>query len=151
MINIRGRAGFLDGWQRHHLIPLQCETDPRTKLLMAVMIGLGFCFNDFPRNGILLPNTYAQSAVVHLPFHSGPHPEYNAMVINLIMKLAFRFNFAGDPLDAHRTLSHIRHTQAFLRTKMYQERPISIDKIGTKRVMKGDSSIDRAIATMLIR
>jgi hypothetical protein len=147
--NIRGAPGFRDGWQRHHLIPQQCKTDPQTRLLMMVMIGLGFCFNDFPRNGILLPNTYAQSAIFNLPYHSGSHREYNAMVIGMMTSLTSHLNFVSDLSDAQRALSLIRHTQASLRVRMYQERPISIDKIGVPRVVRGKSSIDRAIETML--
>jgi hypothetical protein len=118
---------------------------------MVVMIGLGFCFNDFPRNGILLPNTYAESAIFNLPYHSGSHPEYNATVIGMMTSLTSHLDFVGDTSDARRALSLLRYTQAALRVRMFQERPISIDKIGTPRVIRGKASIDRAIETMLIK
>lgn len=147
--NIRGRPGFRDGWQHHHLIPYQCISDPRTRVLMAVMIGLGFCFNDFPRNGILLPNTFAQSAIFHLPYHSGSHPNYNERVIGMVVQLTNRYDFVENPVEARYALSVLRYVQASLRTGMHQQSPVSIDDIAVTRSVKGRASVDRAMETML--
>jgi hypothetical protein len=148
-VNIRGSSGYKDGWQRHHLIPTQCAQDRRTRGFIAAMQQMGFRFDDFPRNGILLPTTYAQAASSGLPVHSGPHPRYNRTVIDLILALATRFNFGNDRWEAHRAFSHFRLLQARLRIRMAQELPVSIDNILLERLARGSVIIDRATTTLL--
>ena len=66
--------------QRHHLLPLQ--------LLGARCFGLLFDrlgrervgFDDFRRNGLLLPATERSAVRIGLPLHRGPHGGYNEMV-----------------------------------------------------------------------
>lgn len=66
--------------QRHHLLPLQ--------LLSARCFGRMFDrigretvgFDDFRRNGLLLPSTEPAAVRFGLPMHRGPHGQYNSMV-----------------------------------------------------------------------
>jgi hypothetical protein len=149
MVNTRGSLEFVEGWQRHHLIPQQCIRDARTRSFFSVMHGQGFRLNDFSTNGILLPTTHVQAALSRLPVHSGPHPEYNLKIIDAIGLLANRFNFANCPREAHAALSHVRLIQARLRVFMYQDRPIPIDRIETLTLAKSSRVIDRATDTLL--
>ena len=70
--------------QRHHLLPRQ--------LLSARCFGTLFdylgCdrvgFDDFRRNGLLLPCTDRAAMRIALPLHRGPHRSYNAMVFERV-------------------------------------------------------------------
>jgi hypothetical protein len=73
------------------------------------------------------------------------------MVIGMITNFTGHLDFADSPADARRALSLLRYTQASLRVRMYQELPISIDKIEGARLVRGKASIDRAIKTMLMK
>jgi hypothetical protein len=149
MVNTRGSRDFIEGWQRHHLIPKQCTRDARTRGFFSVMHNVGFRLNDFRTNGILLPSTQAQAALASLPVHSGPHPEYNLRIIDAVGFIARQFNFAEDPREAHAALSHIRLVQARLRVSMYQDTPVSVDSIETPSILRRSRVIDRAIETLM--
>ncbi|MDB5715731.1 MAG: hypothetical protein JWO15_3128 [Sphingomonadales bacterium] len=151
MVNTRGSREYMEGWQRHHLIPQQCTRDARTRSFFSAMHDVGFRLNDFRTNGILLPSTHAQAALARLPVHSGPHPEYNLKIIDAVGFIARRFNFASDRREAHAALSHVRLIQARLRISMYQDRPTPIDSIETPTILKRSRVIDRAIDTLLAR
>lgn len=79
-VNRRCDPGYQPGMQRHHLLPLQ--------LLGAQFFGLLFDrlgrervgFDDFRRNGLLLPATERSAVRIGLPLHRGPHGGYNGMV-----------------------------------------------------------------------
>jgi hypothetical protein len=118
---------------------------------MSVMRFMGFRYDDFPRNGILLPSTYAQAALSGLPVHSGSHPRYNQKIIDLVLALARRFNFGNDRWDAHRAFSYFRLLQARLRVSMVQDVPTLIDQIAMHTLGRKSVTIDRAISTMLVR
>jgi hypothetical protein len=83
-VNRRIDPGYLAGMQRHHLLPLQ--------LLSARCFGTLFerlgrdrvGFDDFRRNGLLLPCTDRAAARLALPLHRGPHRDYNAMVFERV-------------------------------------------------------------------
>ncbi len=70
--------------QRHHLLPRQ--------LLSARCFGTLFdylgCdrvgFDDFRRNGLLLPCTDRAAMRIALPLHRGPYRSYNAMVFERV-------------------------------------------------------------------
>ena len=129
MVNTRGSPDFAEGWQRHHIIPKQCLSNARTKDFLSAMSGIGFRVNDFTTNGILLPSTSAEAASANLPIHSGPHPEYNAKMIDAIECIARQFHFAEDGGEAQAALSQVRLVQARLRVSMYQDRLASVDRI----------------------
>jgi hypothetical protein len=83
-VNRKGAPGYDPGLQRHHLLPrqsLQCTCFSR--LFEAVgreRIG----FNDFRRNGLLLPAAESAALRLRLPLHRGPHRDYNELVIERI-------------------------------------------------------------------
>ncbi len=150
MVNTRGSLDFVEGWQRHHLIPKQCTRDARTRTFFASMQTIGFRLNDFVTNGILLPSTYAAAEVARLPVHSGPHPEYNMKIIDAVGLITRRFDFEADRREGHAALSYLRLIQARLRISMCQDLcPISIDDIEAPAIGKASRVIDRALDTLL--
>jgi hypothetical protein len=86
-INRRDEAGYQPGMQRHHLLPRQ--------LLSARCFGRLFDrlgrerlgFDDFRRNGLLLPCTDRAALRIGLPLHRGPHRAYNAMVFERVGRI----------------------------------------------------------------
>ncbi len=70
--------------QRHHLLPRQLFKQACFTTMFAALGPSRIGFDDFRRNGLLLP---AKEDAVHrlgLPLHRGPHPAYNAMVIDRV-------------------------------------------------------------------
>lgn len=66
--------------QRHHLLPRQLL---HTRGLSTMFVRLGrehIGFDDFRRNGLLLPASVPAALRMGLPMHRGPHRSYNAMV-----------------------------------------------------------------------
>ena len=67
--------------QRHHLLPRQLLG---RRAFGRMIWGLGseqIGFDDFRRNGLLLPATEAGALLIGLPLHRGPHRTYSEMVI----------------------------------------------------------------------
>ena len=78
-VNRAGHPGHVAGLQRHHLLPrvlvgLACFA----RLLEALGSRAGF--DDFRRNGMLLPATEGAAVRMGLPLHRGPHQSYSDMV-----------------------------------------------------------------------
>ena len=70
--------------QRHHLLPRQLLN---TRGLAGMLARLGrehIGFDDFRRNGLLLPASISAALRVGLPMHRGPHRSYNAMVADRV-------------------------------------------------------------------
>ena len=68
------------GMQRHHLLPCQLL---KQDVFSAMIDHLGrhaIGFDDFRRNGLLLPATEDASIALAMPLHRGPHRRYNEMV-----------------------------------------------------------------------
>jgi hypothetical protein len=83
-VNHRDAADHDGTFQRHHLLPLQLLG---ARCFGGLFVALGrqsVGFDDFRRNGLLLPA--AESAVLRigLPLHRGPHRRYNALVIERV-------------------------------------------------------------------
>jgi hypothetical protein len=79
-VNVRGQPDYQADMQRHHLLPRQLLG---TRGLCGMFAQLGrerIGFDDFRRNGLLLPASVSAALRVGLPLHRGPHRNYNAMV-----------------------------------------------------------------------
>lgn len=75
-----------DGWQQHHIIPLETRRSPGLRQLLHDAARGGFDLDCFIINGILLPATKRDAIVTGLPLHRGGHPRYNrGMIDNLRM------------------------------------------------------------------
>lgn len=83
-VNQPQTPGYDPGLQRHHLLPRQILGrtcfQPMLQALGAERLG----FDDFRRNGLLLPANDRAVALIGLPLHRGPHRVYNALVIERI-------------------------------------------------------------------
>ena len=79
-VNRRGDAAYQPDMQRHHLLPrqlLRCASFVRLfDMLGSAAVG----FDDFRRNGLLLPATDKAAMRTGLPLHRGPHHRYNEVV-----------------------------------------------------------------------
>lgn len=80
-VNVPGAPGYDPGLQRHHLLPRQLLS----QRWFGAMFGAGgrarVGFDDFRRNGLLLPATETASIRTGMPLHRGPHQRYNEVVI----------------------------------------------------------------------
>lgn len=83
-VNRAGELGHQTGMQRHHLLPIQLLS-ARCFGLMFERIGRDHVgFDDFRRNGMLLPATERSAVRIGLPLHRGPHRHYNEMVVERV-------------------------------------------------------------------
>lgn len=83
-VNRRSAPGYQPGLQRHHLLPCQLLD---AKCFGALFDAIGrhrIGFDDFRRNGMLLPAREEAAIRMALPLHRGPHRDYNAMVIERV-------------------------------------------------------------------
>lgn len=79
-VNLPDRPGFDPGMQRHHLLPMQLLRQEATAELFRAVGPEYLRFDDFRRNGLLLPATDRSALRVGLPLHRGPHRTYNELV-----------------------------------------------------------------------
>lgn len=80
-VNCRAAPNYDPGLQRHHILPQQVLTKPCFHPMLNAIGRERLCFDDFRRNGLLLPANDDAALRVGLPLHRGPHRTYNAMVI----------------------------------------------------------------------
>lgn len=84
MINRRGSKSYDPALQRHHLLPGQLLS---MRCFASIFEAVGqdrLGFDDFRRNGLLLPAREEAVRRLRLPLHRGPHRDYNAMVIERV-------------------------------------------------------------------
>ena len=78
--------------QRHHLLPCQLLSQrcfgPLFDSVGAERLG----FDDFRRNGLLLPASETTAQLLRLPLHRGPHRVYNAMVLERVGQIEARWS-----------------------------------------------------------
>lgn len=79
-VNLRNRPDFDPGMQRDHLLPMQLLRQDCTAPLFRAVGRERLRFDDFRRNGLLLPATDRSALRVGLPLHRGPHRIYNELV-----------------------------------------------------------------------
>ena len=131
-VNRRGSPDYDPGLQRHHLLPRQLLSRKCfTRLLQHVgrnEIG----FDDFRRNGILLPAREEAVRRTLLPLHRGPHRDYNAMVIERMgcIESCWAFERNRCPVKARaEAVRQIGVLQNALRRRLLdQARPILLNR-----------------------
>lgn len=79
-MNRRDRPGYNPGLQRHHILPMQLLRQPGTLGLFRALGRDRLPFDDFRRNGLLLPANDQSALQIGLPLHRGPHHGYNQLV-----------------------------------------------------------------------
>jgi hypothetical protein len=83
-VNLKGTPGHDPGLQRHHLLPRQLLQRTCFGRLFEALGRERIGFNDFRRNGLLLPAAEIAALRLALPLHRGPHRHYNELVIERI-------------------------------------------------------------------
>lgn len=78
-VNRAGGAGYVPGLQRHHLLP-RVLVSRGCFVPLIEALGPRAGFDDFRRNGMLLPATEDAAVRMGLPLHRGPHLTYSEMV-----------------------------------------------------------------------
>jgi A nuclease family of the HNH/ENDO VII superfamily with conserved AHH len=77
-----------EGYQRHHLIPVEVVCQPALASIMNPLITTGFNPREFNTNGVWLPASEQVAIKTGLPLHRGPHPHYNAFVSDQVAFLS---------------------------------------------------------------
>ncbi len=146
-VNSRASVGYRSGWQRHHLIPCQLAAHPEAGPVLASIAPYGFVFDDFARNGILLPASDAAARASGLPVHAGPHPGYNRRVAAIVTAIGQQ---APHPL---RRLARMLLLQTDLRARLAlpQSLPVRIDIIDLSIDCDAHRRLDADVAAMLAR
>ncbi|WP_254913069.1 AHH domain-containing protein [Novosphingobium sp. B 225] len=83
-VNRRGEPGYEPGLQRHHLLPRQLLSRRCFGTLFGALGLDRVGFDDFRRNGLLLPANDEASVRIGLPLHRGPHRTYNELVLERV-------------------------------------------------------------------
>ena len=83
-VNRNGFPGFDPGLQRHHLLPCALLSRACFSQMLEAIGRERLGFDDFRRNGLLLPASDAAAMRMGLPLHRGPHPFYNALVMERV-------------------------------------------------------------------
>jgi hypothetical protein len=84
VINRAGQPGHDPDLQRHHLLPCQLRTRRCFGRLLAALDPARLGFDDFRRNGLLLPAGGEAARRLGLPLHRGPHRDYHELVIERV-------------------------------------------------------------------
>lgn len=80
-------------------------------------------FDDFRRNGLLLPASEASALRTGLPLHRGPHRNYNALVIERVGQIEAGWRAPGSRDEAgHEALARLALLQRALRRRLLDDR-----------------------------
>ncbi len=82
-------------------------------------------FDDFRRNGLLLPSTESASLRSGMPLHRGPHRRYNEVVIARVGRIEARWSLVrrrDDETAMSEALMRLRLLQAALRRELLSQR-----------------------------
>ena len=83
-VNQPGTASYRADLQRHHLIPRQVMEMPSFSRMLAAVGRHRLGYDDFRRNGLLLPASELAALETGMPLHRGPHRSYNQLVIERV-------------------------------------------------------------------
>lgn len=94
-VNRYGSTDYNAGLQRHHLLPLQLLS-MRCFGQFFERIGLDrIGFDDFRRNGLLLPCSDRTATMMALPMHRGPHQRFNALAMDRVARIERAWRAGG--------------------------------------------------------
>lgn len=137
-VNARGAAGYDPGLQRHHLLPCQLLSQRCFGPMFAAVGRARVGFDDFRRNGLLLPANEQASLRTGMPLHRGPHRRYNEMVIARVGNIEANWSLTrrrDDEEALAEALLRLHLLQGALRRQLLAERRRVVlnrkDPIGT--------------------
>lgn len=139
-VNRPDLADYDPALQRHHILPRQIV---RERCLGKLLRGIGLDrigFDDFRRNGLLLPCREPAALRLGLPLHRGPHRSYNAMVMERLGQIEagwsrHRLLVASDARSE--ALVRIRLLQNALRRFLLRQSRIRL-KLHRRDLMRSD-------------
>jgi hypothetical protein len=111
--------------QRHHLLPRQLISARCFTRLFDRLGRERVGFDDFRRNGLLLPCNEPAALRMGLPLHRGPHRDYNSMVMERVGRIeggwaVHRLRAPEQALEE--ALMRLTLLQAALRRRLLAER-----------------------------
>ena len=131
-VNRAGQAGHVPDLQRHHLLPRQAMRAPAFQAMWSALGRRAIGFDDFSRNGILLPAGEGAVLRLGLPLHLGPHRDYNAMVCQRLGTIEAGWaqqSRRGDAAAREGALLRIRLLQRALRRRILDtRRPVAFNR-----------------------
>lgn len=131
-VNRRGSPEHDPALQRHHLLPRQLLSEGCFEPLFATLGAERIGFDDFRRNGLLLPAREEAARRLALPLHRGPHRDYNRMVIDRVGRIERQWARQStlDPGRAAETaLMRLAVLQRALRRRLLDERqPLRLNR-----------------------
>ena len=111
--------------QKHHLLPRQLLGEACFETMFGALGTRRIGFDDFRRNGLLLPAREEAARRLALPLHRGPHRDYNAMVMERVGRIERKWarQSTSDPIHAAETaLMRLALLQRALRQRLLDER-----------------------------
>ena len=131
-VNQRGAPGYDPGLQRHHLLPRQLLSRSCFSVLFEAIGREAIGFDDFRRNGVLLPAREEAVWRTLLPLHRGPHRDYNAMVIERVGGIErgwAQYCRIDGTLARQQALMRLGLLQSALRRRLFdQARPLLLNR-----------------------
>lgn len=120
-VNRRDQPGFQDGLQRHHLLPCQLLGQRGFGTLFNAIGRDRLGFDDFRRNGLLLPANSEAALRTRMPLHRGPHRSYNAMVAERVGQVEAewsRLRLRAPEIAADQAVMRLQLLQRALRRRL---------------------------------
>ena len=137
-VNCRTAPDHDPGLHRHHILPRQILTRASFRPMLSAIGPERLCFEDFRRNGLLLPANDDAALRVGLPLHRGPHRSYNEMVIERVGQIEQGWALArlrAPEVALQDTLERLALLQRALRRRLLdQQRRLKLnrnDPLGT--------------------
>jgi len=121
-VNRRDALGYQPGLQRHHLLPRQLLRRPAFARLIGRLGRRAIGFDDFRRNGLLLPAEDAAALRTGLPLHCGPHRQYNELVFERVGQIEARWTRRPGPDGDREALERLALLQRALRRRLLSDR-----------------------------
>lgn len=124
-VNRSGSPGYQSGLQRHHLLPRQFIAHRSFTPLIAALGTERIGFDDFRRNGLLLPASDAAALRLGLPLHRGPHRSYNELVFERVGQIEAHWSAVrprAPEVALAEALERLALLQSALRRRLLAER-----------------------------
>lgn len=128
-VNRSDCPGYVEAMQRHHLLPRSLLARPGFRRLFEAIGQDRIGFDDFRRNGLLLPATGEAALRLALPLHRGPHRAYNAMVAERFARIEgdwARSRLRSPQAAREQALMRIGLLQRALRRRLLEPAPARI-------------------------
>jgi hypothetical protein len=124
-VNRSGAPGYTPGLQRHHLLPRQLLAHRSFGPMIAALGAERIGFDDFRRNGLLLPANDSAAVRLGLPLHRGPHRSYNELVFERVGQIEARWSAVrpvAPEIALAEALERLTLLQSALRRRLLAER-----------------------------